>query len=100
MLNFFKRTYQTRNTYKLPIDRLAAIVTSFKDNETVTDSYYDADRREGFFKGSMYYITYELHQTDGGIILETTTTCKLPFFIPQTYTNGFIQYIDAKKDKS
>ncbi len=100
MLNFFSRTYQTRNTYKSSMNSLADIVVSFKDNDTVIDSFYDPARHEGFFKGKMYYLTFELHQTDGGIVLETTTSCKLPFFIPRTYANGFTQYINIKKDKS
>lgn len=100
MKNFFSRTYQTRNTYRCTIDTLANIIVSFRDNDNVTDSFYDTSRHEGFFKGSMFYITYELHQADSGIILETTTTCKLPFFIPRTYTRGFIEYINNTKDKS
>lgn len=97
MLNFFKRTYENRSLYKMQIDKLAEIVVSFKSNELVIDSYYDPERYEGFFKGKMFYITYEMHQTPEGVILEATTTCKIPFFVPKTYTTGFFEYINTTK---
>lgn len=97
MLSFFKKTYKTRSTYTGSINSLADIIKSFSTNPTVVDSFYDNDRHEGFYKGKMYYLTFELHQTDIGIILETTTTCKLPFFIPRTYSRGFNEFINTKK---
>ncbi len=94
MFQFFSRTYQNRSMYKLPMNQLSAAVTSFSENPTVVDSYYDEVRNEGFFKGKSYYLTFELHQTNEGIVMEVTTTCTLPFFIPKTYTTGFITYIN------
>lgn len=97
MLNFFKRTYENRNLYKMQIDKLAEIVVSFESNELVTESFFDQNRYEGFFKGKMFYITYEMHQTPEGVILEVTTTCKIPFNVPKTYTTGFFEYINMTK---
>lgn len=96
MIDFFKRTYQTRITYNGSMNAVTNIIDSFTTNSTVDDSFFDKERHEGFFKGKMYYLTFELHQTDVGIIIEITTTCKLPFFIPRTYTQGFIEYIITK----
>lgn len=94
MKQFFQRTYKNRVTYKIPLEKLVNAITSFKDNETVIDHFYDQERREGFFRGKSYYLTFEIHRVDGGIILETTTTCKLPFNLAKTYSQGLATYIE------
>lgn len=97
---FFSRTYRNKVLYKLSMDTLASYVKSFSDNQSIDEFYYDDIRNEGFIKGKKYYLTFELHQVQDGVLLETTTSCKLPFFIPKTYSSGFYQFVDIKKDKS
>ncbi len=94
MFQFFSKTYQHRVTYKNSMTVVKDAVKSFASNSNVIDHFYDNERNEGFYKGKSFYITYELHQTNEGIIVELTTSCKLPFFVPRTYTNGFIEFLN------
>lgn len=96
MLDFFKTTYSTRKAYKLRLSALAEIIKSYESNPNVTELYYDQERNEGCVKSKSYFITFELHQIENEIYLDITTSAKLPFFIPRTYTRGFLQYIDTK----
>ncbi len=95
-MNFFKRTYQTRQTFKVSKEKLVHAVKSFEQNETVQEFYYDQERNEGFVQGKSYYLTYEIHQTNEGLILEIYVTCKIPFFVPRTYATGFMQYVNQQ----
>ncbi len=93
-MNFFKRTYQTRQTFKIPKEKLVTTIKSFEDNDTVKEFYFDKERNEGFIQGNKYYLTYEIHQTNEGLILEIYVTCKIPFFVPRTYATGFMEYVN------
>ncbi len=93
-MQFFKRNYITRKEYKMPMKKLADVICSFKTNETVEEFYFDPERHEGFISSKSYYISYEIHQTNEGLILETNTSCKIPFNVPKTYAQGFLKYID------
>lgn len=96
MIDFFKRTYQHQQLYNMSMQSLFSTISTFPSSHDLQDHYLDEQRYEGFFKSSKYYISFELHHVTNGVLLCTTTTCKLPFYIPKTYTNGFNLYIHEK----
>ncbi len=93
-MQFFKRTYQSRVKFKQPLSDLKTKILDFRENDTVMELYYDELRDEGYVKGNSYYITFELHLINNEIILDVTTTCKIPFMIPKMYFKGFISFLE------
>ncbi len=93
MVNFFNRRTNQQQSFKTSDYTLKNTIKDFQNQREVINFKFDDERNEGFIEAKAYFISFELHNNGGEYIVMVTTTCRLPFGLPQKRSQNFLDYI-------